>query len=233
MFPLADTNRAHSAPLVTWALIAINLIIFFVEMSLGSPYELRLFFRHFGFIPEMLVHDPSPHVLASLVTNLFLHSGWVHLLGNMWFLHIFGDNVEDRMGHLGFFCFYLICGVVANIAQLFADPYCTQPVVGASGAIAGVIGAYLFLFPYAKVNTLILFGIIPFFVRVPAIFYTLLWFFLNWVSAVFTPRTAHGAEQVAWWAHLGGFAVGFILVRFFEAPRREETRFYPDQYYPW
>lgn len=232
MFPLNDTNPSHTTPFVTWILIALNVFVFFIELSMTNAAELNRFLYQWGFVPHFFATHISLSEIATLFTMQFLHGGWMHLIGNMWILHIFGDNVEDRLGHVPYLIFYLSCGVLANFAQYFSDPTVNHPNIGASGAIAGVIGAYLYLFPHAKVNTLTLIGIVPLFFKVPSIVYAGLFFFLNWASAVYGPKTPVGGEHVAFWAHIGGFIAGFVLVRFLEAPRQVENKFYPDEYYP-
>jgi membrane associated rhomboid family serine protease len=234
MFPLADTNRAHRLPVVTWVIIVLNIIAFFIEIAFGSGSESRWFLFQFGFVPAYFATHVNLTEMSTLLTNQFLHGGWMHLIGNMWFLHIFGDNVEDKMGHLAYLLFYLTCGMLANIAQFLADPGMNGPIIGASGAIAGVMGAYLYLFPYARVNSLLLLGIVPIFLKVPALIYVGFWFLLNTLSASFPiDAAAAEAETTAWWCHIGGFLAGFLLVRFLETPRRKDSKFYADQYYPW
>jgi membrane associated rhomboid family serine protease len=191
-------------------------MLFFFELSLGSG-ELEKFIMTFGFIPGRFLSQIGKADLISLFlpvfTSMFLHGGWLHLIGNMWILSIFGDNVEDTFGHVRFLAFYLVCGVLAALAQFLSSPYSSMPMVGASGAIAGVMGAYFSLFPYARVLTLIpvFFFVI---IEVPAYVYLGLWFFLQ----VFYGTFSIGAGVrggVAFWAHVGGFAAGYFLVRFF------------------
>lgn len=234
MFPLADTNRSHKLPFVTWAIMLVNIIVFLIELILGfvSSTESRWFMFQFGFVPAYFATHLNVGELTTLISAQFLHGGWMHLIGNMWFLHIFGDNVEDKMGHLTYLLFYLTVGILGNMAQFLADPSMNGPIIGASGAIAGVMGAYMYMFPYARVNSLLMLGWIPIFLKVPAIIYVGVWFFLNAFSAAFpVDPAAMEAETTAWWCHIGGFIVGFLLVRFLEAPKRADLE--AGRYYPW
>jgi hypothetical protein len=215
VIPLRDTVPRKTFPVVTWALIAINVAVFAWEIFLGpglGAEVARLSFqpaRFFGADPQ---HLDAPSRLIPLITSLFLHGGWLHLGGNMLFLIIFGDNVEDTLGHIPYLIFYLVSGVAACLVQAFATPGSTVPMVGASGAIAGVLGAFFLLFPTARVLTLIVF----FTVEIPAFFYLLYWFLLQFASGagLFGLAGGGGGGGVAWWAHVGGFAAGlsFALV---------------------
>src|SRR5215831_13877692 len=171
MFPLKDTEPSYSKPVVTFILIVINLLVFLFEMSL-DPYTRNTFISAYGMIPDEFTW-------RTLLTSMFLHGGWMHVLGNMWFLWIFGDNVEDILGHGKFLLFYLACGAVAGLAQVLFDPSSRVPTVGASGAIAGVMGAYIVKFPRSRILTLI--PIIIFFttVEVPAWLMLFYWFFIQ------------------------------------------------------
>ncbi len=215
MFPLRDNIPSRSRPFVTVLLIAANFYFFFQELLL-SDAALTNFIHTWGLVPASFLagvaRDPLDFtVYLPLFTDLFLHGGWLHILGNMWYLWIFGDNVEDSLGKVRFIYFYLFCGLIANAAQIIADPASTVPTVGASGAISGVLGAYLMLFPRARVATLIpLFPIFPI-IQIPVLLFLPLWFLIQLqqgAAALFT----HGSD-VAWWAHIGGFAAGFALAR--------------------
>jgi membrane associated rhomboid family serine protease len=162
---------------------------------------------------------------------MFLHSGWIHLIGNMWVLLIFGDNVEDRMGSIWFFAFYLICGVVSGLTQAFIAPTSGVPAIGASGAIAGVLAAYLVFFPTARVVTFIPLFIVPWFVNIPALVFIIIWFLLQFLNGVFASGAA-ASGGVAYWAHVGGFICGLLLVWLF-GRSRNRPKTYPDEYYPW
>ena len=226
MIPIRDTVPRKTVPLVTWGLIAVNIAVFVWELSLGPALGgeiARLSFqpaRFFGTDPQ---HLDALSRLLPLITSQFLHGGWLHLAGNVLFLAIFGDNVEDALGHVLYLVFYLLCGVAACLTQGFAQPASTVPMVGASGAIAGVLGAFFLLFPAARVLTLlILFVFFPV-VEIPAFFFLLYWFLLQFVSgAGLFGLAGASADGVAWWAHVGGFAAGLsvaLVVRIARALR--------------
>jgi membrane associated rhomboid family serine protease len=214
LLPLKDDNPLTSIPFqyVTVGLIAVNVVVFLWQLSLG-PAEPRAVLG-LGVIPVVLFNVaelPPEYVIVpswmTLITSLFLHGGWLHLLGNMLFLWIFGDNIEDAMGHVRYLIFYLVCGVVASLAHALFNFSSTSPLIGASGAISGVLGAYLILHPKARVLVLFM-NIIP--MRLPAVIVLLFWFGLQFVNAAADAGGAGGGT--AWWAHVGGFAVGIALV---------------------
>lgn len=180
--------------------------------------SLNSFLNVWGTVPEHITHSPNSQTYLTLFTSMFLHAGWSHLIGNMWFLHIFGDNVEDRMGHFKYLLFYLICGIAASLAQVYSDANTAIPGIGASGAISGVLGAYLILFPQAKVRTYI--GTYTS-VWVPAIFFIIIWFLMQFLPAIASLHLEGvKAGGVAFWAHVGGFIAGVILVKVFAAGQR-------------
>ncbi|HUJ80106.1 MAG TPA: rhomboid family intramembrane serine protease [Nitrospiria bacterium] len=214
MIPIRDENPATLAPTVTVSLIAANLLLFLFEVSLGE--RLRPFLDQFGAIPaRLLASDFSggTGLPASLtvLSSMFLHGGLLHVGGNMLYLWIFGNNVEDAVGHLRYLFFYVICGVVAAYAHALTNPASTMPMIGASGAISGILGAYLVLFPRARVLTLVPFGLFVQLIRVPALFVLGFWFVLQLLFGVLS-RGAPGGG-VAWFAHVGGFLTGVILIR--------------------
>ena len=224
MLPLHDINPRRSFPAVTVLLIAVNVLLFFYELSLGP--HLEAFMMSSAFVPARLFDDGAilaseigPEARSALL-SMFLHGGWGHLLGNMLFLWVFGDNIEDRLGHLRYLLFYLLAGYAATIAHAWSAPSSTLPAVGASGAISGVLGAYLFLHPKARIVTVIWFFIFIRFVQIPAIVYLPIWFALQLFSGVasLSAVTAGGAGDadsaggVAWFAHIGGFVAGPILL---------------------
>ncbi len=228
MFPLRDTIQARSLPLMNWALIAVNVLIFVLLLS-GPRAELWI--ARYGMVPAQIFSTPTEWL--TVVTSMFLHGGLFHLISNMWALYIFGDNVEDRMGPTRFVLFYLLCGAAAAAVHVMMNPSSTIPTVGASGAISGVMGAYLVLFPYSRVITLIPFFFFPYFFEVPALFFIGLWFGGQLVNALLTSALAPpDVGGVAWWAHVGGFVAGIVLVRLFVV-RRYVRRAYLDEYYPW
>ena len=187
--------------MVTYALIALNVIFFMIEMSGGDAFIMR-----WAFIPQRFLADPAAGLLT-IFASMFMHAGWVHLGGNMLYLWIFGDNIEDRFGHLKFLVFYVLCGIVATFAQLAFNPGSQVPNVGASGAIAGVLGAYILLFPGSRVKVLMGRGV----VAVPALVVIGLWILLQFVSGIGSISSTADTGGVAYMAHIGGFAAGFAL----------------------
>lgn len=232
MFPLRDTIRGRSIPFVTWLLIAVNTLVFLYELTLGSQGSEALF-QSFALIPARL-SLASPLSFATLLTSAFLHGSWFHLISNMWTLFIFGDNVEDRMGSGRYLVFYLTAGVVAGLVQAFFGPGSTLPTVGASGAIAGVLGAYFVLFPHSRVITFIPVFILPWLVEIPAIFYLGIWFLSQLSSGLLDLGAAGSFSGIAWWAHIGGFAFGLVLGWALARRRvRAHQVYYRDEYWPW
>jgi len=232
MIPLRDTIRSRDVPMVNWLIIIINVVVFLFEASLG-PRQLDAFIRLAGAVPRNFFVNLGLDQAVSLFTSMFLHGGWAHLISNVWALYIFGDNVEDRMGHLRYLVFYLLTGVIAELTHIFLSPTSTVPMIGASGAISGVLGAYLVLFPTSRVITLVPLFFVPWFVEIPALFYLGFWFVSQLFNGLFSlamagPVGTYGG--VAWWAHVGGFAAGLLLVGVFA---RRVRRAYPDEYWPW
>jgi membrane associated rhomboid family serine protease len=205
MIPLRDTQPSRSTPVVTVAIIVVNVLLFLYQVSLDR-FSLNYFIMEYGVVPDRLHY-------SSLLTSMFLHGGWMHLIGNMWFLWIFGDNVEDILGHGKYLLFYLLAGVVAALAQVVFTPGSRVPMVGASGAIAGVMGAYMIKFPHSRILTLI--PVIVFFttVEVPAFFMLLYWFAIQFFSGVGSIAYSHVSQGgVAFLAHGGGVVAGIILI---------------------
>jgi membrane associated rhomboid family serine protease len=240
MLPLRDTIRSSKIPVVTWVLIGVNTLVFLYEISLSSN-SLNQLIMTYGLVPAhldlphpagLLIH---PQPLISFLTHMFLHGGWFHLISNMWILFIFGDNVEDRMGRGRYLLFYLISGFVAGLAQVLIDPTSSAPAVGASGAIAGVLGAYFIMFPAARVLTLIPIFFFPWFVEIPAIFYLGFWFLSQLFSGISSLNLVNQAVGgVAWWAHIGGFIFGILFYRFFISYARPiYTNRFPDNDIDW
>jgi membrane associated rhomboid family serine protease len=220
MLPISDINDQRPVvPFVNYGLILLNIAVFLYELSLSSEQAMNDFFLRYAVIPAHITSGQDYH---TLITSQFLHGGWLHLGGNMLYLWIFGDNVEGMLGHIKYLIFYLAAGVVAAFTQILFDPNSTVPSLGASGAIAGVLGAYLVMFPRAKVNTLIFVGIFFFMTRLAAVIVIGFWAVLQFFDGVaeITNRTAQTADTggVAYWAHVGGFVagliVGFITVQF-------------------
>jgi hypothetical protein len=224
MIPLRDENPSRSIPVVTRSLIALNCLAFLFELTLGP--DLRGFMFAWGLVPERVTlalrygEEPWSGPALALLTSMFLHGGWLHLLGNMWYLAIFGDNVEDRLGRLRFLLFYLAAGCWAGAVHTLANPHSRLPTVGASGAIAAVLGAYAVSFPRARVLTLV-----PFFpflqiLALPALLVLGFWFVYQFFSGALALAWG-GGGGIAWWAHIGGFLFGMVTVRLFGAGRRQ------------
>jgi membrane associated rhomboid family serine protease len=215
MFPIGDDDTSRrTTPVVTYALIALNLLFFFVELSGGDP-----FIQHWSVVPRRLLANPAAD-FPTIFTSMFMHAGWLHLGGNMLYLWIFGDNVEDSFGHLKFLVFYLLCGVAATAAQLAFSAGSNVPNLGASGAIAGVLGAYILLFPRGQVKVLMGRGVIP----MPALVVIGLWIVLQFVSGIGSISNTAETGGVAYMAHIGGFVAGFVLTFLFRATGvRQET----------
>jgi membrane associated rhomboid family serine protease len=217
MIPLRDINPSRSTPFVTLALIAVNTLVFLDQLRLDTAAQAALF-SGLGFVPARLLWAlSSPEVsfwdaLLPLWTSMFLHGGFLHLLGNMWFLWVFGDNVEDRLGHLRFLIFYLLCGTGAGLFHALLQIHSTLPTVGASGAVSGVLGAYFVLFPRSRVITLVPLVFVFFTVRLPAMVVLGYWFLIQFFSGLGTLGTGR-TTGVAWWAHIGGFLFGVLLLR--------------------
>ena len=217
MIPLRDVDaRRTGTPVVTYALILANALVFFYELSLGQ--RLEPFIMSAAFVPARVTDggvglgDLGPG-LESALLSMFLHAGWAHFLGNMLFLWVFGDNVEDRLGHFRYLAFYLLCGYAATLAHLWSAPLSAVPAVGASGAISGVLGAYLFLHPRAGVQTLVFLGFFARIITVPAWIFLPIWFLIQFFSGLVSLRVQNDAAGgVAFFAHIGGFVAGPLLL---------------------
>ncbi len=236
MIPIKDyPGPRRRLPWVTWGIIAVNIAVFLYQVSLGPDAPAFMF--AYSVVPVALTHGvpqtslpgvptplpfhtPNP-VYLTIITAMFLHAGWLHIGGNMLFLYIFGDNVEDRMGHLPYLVFYLFCGVIASITQVAIDPGSPIPSLGASGAIAGVLAAYLVLFPWARVRTIIFIFIFFTIVTLPAIILIGLWFLLQFFDGVASLSTVQqGMGGVAYFAHVGGFITGLVITLLFRSRLR-------------
>jgi membrane associated rhomboid family serine protease len=219
MIPLRDVIPSRTTPGVTIGIIVLNLAVFLVTATL-SPRAAEAFVHDFGVVPAQFT-------LLSVFSSMFVHGDLMHVVGNMWFLWIFGDNVQDRLGHGRFIAFYLICGVVAAVSQAWLDPMSTIPMVGASGAIAGVMGAYLVLYPHSRV--LMLFPFPVFVYELPAVIFLVLWFVIQFVSGLDSLATMRAGDLtggVAFWAHVMGFVAGLALVRVMRKPERQTVEWW-------
>ena len=232
MLPIRDTIRSRTFPIVNLLIILANGFVFFIELTLPNSMAER-FMMTFGLVPaDLSLYNPLSWI--QLFTHMFLHGGWFHFLSNMWILFIFGDNVEDRLGSGRYLVFYILGGVASGLVQAFFSPNSSIPAIGASGAIAAVMGAYFFLFPKARVITLIPIIIIPWFVEIPAILYLGFWFVSQLFSGFLSLSSLQGTDVggVAWFAHIGGFVFGLLFVNLFLI-KRPKRRTYKDEYYPW
>ncbi len=221
MIPIRDANPSRGFPLVNYLIILVCLLVFIYELVL-EPYQLNRFFFSYGIVPiryfrlDVARHFDLTEQLLPFLSSMFIHGGWLHLIGNMWTLYIFGDNVEGALGHLRYLLFYLLCGIVASLLHLFTNPFSPIPTIGASGAIAGVMGAYMRLYPGARVLTLVPIFFFIQLVELPAVIFLGLWFIMQFYSGLLS--LASGVSQfggVAWWAHIGGFIGGMVLLKFF------------------
>ena len=232
MIPLRDNVPSRRFPIVNTGLIAINVVIFLFESILMGADPLQRFAFTWGLVPSRFWQVGDLQSWLTLFTSMFLHGGWWHLISNMLALYIFGDNIEDRVGHLRYFIFYLLSGLVAGGAHLVAYAESPIPTVGASGAIAGVLGAYLVLYPQARVLTLVPLFYFVRLIEIPALLYLGFWFISQLFNGLFALTAADVFQSggVAWWAHIGGFVFGLAVIRLIAS--RPATQ-YAGQYHPW
>jgi membrane associated rhomboid family serine protease len=221
MFPIYDNVPTKKFPLITVALIVLNSMVFLYQVSLGERFA--EFIYSMGLLPYEITHNidlfpygPSP-IYLTIFSSMFMHGSIIHLLGNMLFLWIFGNNVEDYLGRKKFIIFYLICGVAAAVTQIFINSGSKVPMVGASGAIAGVLGAYLLLYPRAKVTTVIIFVFFIRLIKIPAVVVLGFWIIYQFLYGISSLAVRTGEGGVAWFAHIGGFICGVILIKLFQA----------------
>ena len=233
MFPIRDSIPTVHPAVMTRFLIVATSLVFVFELTLSGPAVESLFYL-FGIVPARFTHPEWAariglpiHEYWPFLTSMFLHAGWLHVIGNLWTLWIFGDNVEDRMGPVRFLLFYLVCGVFSGVVHWFASPDATVPTVGASGAIAGVLGAYFILFPTSRVIVLLPIFFWPFFFELPAVAFLLFWFLVQFFSGTLAMAGPGQVGGIAWWAHVGGFAAGVLLHRFFLSGTGREP--HPDE----
>lgn len=210
MIPLRDSVKSRTFPIVNVTIIVLNLIFYILEIMV-EPYFLNQIFYAYGLVPAdvlnaIITGASLTPVIISFITAMFIHGGWVHVMGNMLFLWVFGDNIEDRLGHFKYLLFYLVVGVAAGIVHIFTNPTSTVPVVGASGAVAGVLGAYIIAFPRSRILALV-----PILVEIPAVIFIAFWFVIQLFNGVASLGGA--ANSVAWWAHVGGFIAGVLMIK--------------------
>lgn len=216
MIPLRDTIRSKNYPVVNTGIIAVNVLVFLLQLAQGSGFN--RFILTYGLVPARYTVPEIGRLFSfweqaiALVSFMFLHGGFWHILGNMWFLYIFGDNIEDRVGHFRYLVFYLLCGITSGLFYMLLNLHSQVPTIGASGAIAGVMGAYMISYPNSKILTLIPIIIIPYFIEIPAFIFLGIWFLFQFLSVAGSPANGGG---IAWWAHIGGFVAGMIYLQMF------------------
>ena len=237
MIPIRDDTPRFSTPVITYFIIALNAVVFLYELSIGAQSQraLNAFVAQFGIVPRfetaVLSGQTALRPTAALIpilTSMFLHGGWLHIIGNMWFLWIFGDNIEDYLGHFKYLIFYLVSGIAAALVHIALNLNSRVPTVGASGAIAGVMGAYIVLYPRAKVLTLVFLIVFITFWWLPAWLFLGYWFLLQFLGGLATniAETSQSTGGVAVWAHVGGFLAGVLLIKLIPArPRRFSYRY--------
>jgi membrane associated rhomboid family serine protease len=236
MFPIKNAVPSRYPPVITWSLIAANCAIFLFEASL-DPVELEQFLEDFALVPSRdlapLFYDgwlgPALPNYLHLITNTFLHGGWLHLILNMWTLWMFGPAIEDRLGHGRYFFFYIGCGIAASLTHAAFNPSSDISALGASGAIAGVIGCFIRLFPLARLVVVIPILFLPLFFEIPAVIFAAFWFLLQILQGTADLLALNAGSGVAWWAHVGGFIVGFVLGPLLQQPIRRYRAYYPDE----
>jgi membrane associated rhomboid family serine protease len=222
VFPLRDVIPSRTTPLVTVTLIVVNSLVFLYQVSLGPDAQQLVL--DYGLVP-------AAFTFVAVITSMFLHGGFLHFGGNMLFLWIFGDNVEDRMGHARFLVFYLLCGVAAALVQTISNPTSVIPMVGASGAIAGVMGAYFVLYPGSRIVTLVFVFFFIQIVEIPAVVFLGVWFLMQFLSGVGSiAKTTGDVGGIAFWAHIAGFAAGVVGVVLFRRPERERVEWWDTRY---
>jgi membrane associated rhomboid family serine protease len=225
MIPLRDTIPSRSVPIVNWILIFINIIVFIFEVFILSGPQAESFIYTYGLVPNNIrlagltnLHDLRIVVFRPFFTNMFLHGGWGHLIANMWILFIFGDNVEDRMGKVRYFLFYILCGLIATLTHFVLHRNSPIPAIGASGAISGIMAAYMVMFPKSTIISFIPIFIIPLFLPIPAVIFIGIWFLGQLLSGTTSLMLSDDATGIAFWAHIGGFMGGLWLYRYFDSP---------------
>lgn len=219
MIPYKDDNPTRHFPIITIFLIAVNIIVFLYQLTLGPASHVII--HSYGAIPYHLFHgrEIGPSTAVTLLTSMFLHGDLFHIAGNMLYLWIFGNNIEDRLGIFRFILFYILCGVAAAYAHALSEPSSRIPMIGASGAISGILGAYMILFPRARVHTLIFLGFFVQVIRVPALIVIGFWIVIQFINGIIS-KGLYASGGVAWFAHIGGFIVGILLIKLFLPKRR-------------
>lgn len=229
MIPLKDTIPSNSFPIVNWMLILANAGIFLYEIFFLNQARSEAIIYEYGLVPGIIrfneinnIHELRINVLRPFFTNMFLHGGWWHIISNMWILYIFGDNVEDRMGKIRYFLFYILCGLTAGITHFILYRNSTVPAIGASGAISGIMAAYMLLFPKSTIISFVPIFIIPLLFPIPAIIFIGIWFIGQLISGTSMLMLSDSATGIAFWAHIGGFLSGLWFYRYFLSARRKK-----------
>jgi membrane associated rhomboid family serine protease len=216
MIPIRDTIQSRNYPIINNTIIGLNILFYLIKLSQGAG--INQFIITYGLVParysnpELAAYFSFGQQAFALFSFMFIHGSFWHILGNMWFLYIFGDNIEDRLGHIRYLIFYLLCGWASGLFHLFSNWHSQIPTIGASGAIAGIMGAYLVLYPRSRILTLIPLFFIPYFIEIPAVFFLGIWFVLQLLSAT---AVSANTSNIAWWAHIGGFIAGILFLRLF------------------
>ena len=218
MLPLRDDIPSHSRPFVTYAIIGLNVGVYLYELSLGSA--LNTFILQYGAVPSCIFNPAGVATYFTLLSSMFIHASIMHIVGNMLFLWIFGDNIEDRMGHLFFIVFYILCGLAGTLLHSITDPNSQVPMVGASGAISGIMGAYILLYPKARILALVPLGFFLRIMKLPALVFLGIWFFYQFFLGILAIGTKSGG--VAYFAHIGGFAVGLVIALPFKFAQKKK-----------
>ncbi|MBN2482366.1 MAG: rhomboid family intramembrane serine protease [Bacteroidales bacterium] len=228
MIPLKDTIPSNSYPVVNWLLILINVAVFLSAVFFLNADQSEALIYRYGLIPDAVrlseavnLHEIRISVIRPFFTNMFLHGGWGHIISNMWILYIFGDNVEDRMGKVRYFLFYILCGLLAGITHFILYRNSAVPAIGASGAISGVMAAYMLMFPKSTIISFVPIFIIPLLLPIPALVYIGIWFIGQLLSGTTVLMLSNSATGIAFWAHIGGFVGGLWIYRYFDSSRRK------------
>ncbi|MCP4020572.1 MAG: rhomboid family intramembrane serine protease [Desulfobacteraceae bacterium] len=224
MIPVRDTQPSECFPIVTYTIMGLNLLVFLFQFYYAG-FQNEQFYFIYGLVPakytiqEISMYFPFSNQVISIFTYMFLHGGFIHFIGNMWTLYIFGDNVEDHLGSMRYLGFYILCGLISGLAHFLLNPFSKIPTIGASGAIAGVMGAYFLLYPRSRILTIIPIIIIPWFLEIPAYIFLGVWFLIQFFNAAIIDTGA----SIAWWAHIGGFIAGIVLVLFLKKLPKSNT----------
>lgn len=228
MIPLHDTIPSRSFPIVNWLLILINSSVFLAEVFVLDSRQSETMIYQYGLVPDNIrlsgissIYELRVSIFRPFFTNMFLHGGWGHLIANMWILFIFGDNVEDRMGKVKYFLFYILCGLIASLTHFILHRNSGVPAIGASGAISGIMAAYMVMFPKSTIISLVPIFIIPLFLPIPAIIYIGIWFLIQLLSGTTSLMLSDSASGIAFWAHIGGFIGGLLIYRYFDSSKRK------------